>query len=67
MKDNYKKYNLLLDKNDPDEKLLIDYLESKHTSKHKNSYSEILRQALKLLVEKDYTFSPKISEKKLFQ
>lgn len=53
MRDNYKKYNLLLDTNDPEEKELIEYLEAKHTNKHKGSYSAILRIALKMLANSD--------------
>lgn len=44
----YKQYILILDPNDKDDMELIDYIELKHDKKRKNSYSAILRSALKL-------------------
>lgn len=49
----YKKYGLLLDPNDSDDKKLIQFLEDKHGQKRKDSYSAILRKALKLLMEQE--------------
>jgi accessory gene regulator protein AgrB len=46
----YKQYILVLDPADKDEKRLIDFMESKHTKKRKNSYSSILMTALNLLL-----------------
>ena len=48
----YKKYGLLLDPKDKDDKLLIEFLEEHKGNKHKNSYSTILRKALELYMEK---------------
>jgi len=44
----YEQYNLLLDKADEEEAELIQFLEDKHGKKRKNSYSAILKDALKL-------------------
>jgi uncharacterized protein YkwD len=48
----YKKYNLLLDPADKDEAALIKWLESKHGKKMmKNSYSAILKEAVRKMME----------------
>ena len=43
----YKQYNLLLDPNDEDELVLINFLEKLKGNKRKNSFSAILQNALK--------------------
>lgn len=48
---NYTKYNLILDPEDADEKSLIDFLVSRHGNKTKNSYSTLLKNALKIYME----------------
>lgn len=45
----YKQYNLLLDPDDQEEAELIKFLDQLKGNKHKNSYSAILKRALKLL------------------
>ena len=49
----YKQYILLLDPNDKDEAKLINYLTSKHTRKHKDSYSTLLRVAVKKMMDEE--------------
>ena len=49
----YKQFIVLLDPTDLDEKKLIEFLEKKHTKKHKGSYSSILKNGLKLLMAAD--------------
>ena len=49
----YNKYCLLLDPKDKEDQELIKYLKDRQTNKRKNSYSAILRSALKLLMEKE--------------
>lgn len=49
----YKKYNLNLDPSDSEDKILIKYLEDNQNSKRKNSYSAILRKALKILIKQE--------------
>lgn len=44
----YTKYNLILDPEDDEDKCLIDFLISRHGNKMKNSYSAILKNALKI-------------------
>ena len=44
----YKQYNMLLDPDDQEEKELIAFLSNKHGKKNKDSYSAILKTALKL-------------------
>jgi len=43
----YRKYNLVLDPLDIEDKELIDFIENLHGNKIKNSYSAILKKALK--------------------
>lgn len=49
---NYKQYTLLLDPNDIEDAEIIKFLESKHTKKHKDSYSTIIKKGLLALKEK---------------
>ena len=51
MKDNYRKFGLLLDPADEEDAVLIKYLDDHQGNKHKNSYSTILRKALELYVK----------------
>lgn len=53
MSKEYKKYNLLLDPNDKEEAELIKWIEDKHGNKHKNSYSAIIKEAVKKLMENE--------------
>ena len=53
MPNSYKKYNLLLDPDDKEEAGLIEFLNKLKGNKHKNSYSSILKKALKLLKEQE--------------
>jgi len=48
----YKKYGLLLDPNDKDDKKLIEWLEKRKGNKHKDSYSTLLRKALEEYINK---------------
>ena len=50
-KKKYTQYNLLLDPTDDEEMELIEFLKSKRGNKTKNSYSSILKRALRLLME----------------
>lgn len=45
----YKKYNLLLDPKDKEDAEIIELLDEIHDNKRKNSYSAIIKNALKLL------------------
>jgi hypothetical protein len=47
----YTKYNLILDPEDDEDKVLIDFMVSRHKNKVKNSYSTILKNALKIYKE----------------
>ena len=47
----YTKYNLILDPTDDEDKLLIDFLVGRHGNKIKNSYSTLLKNALKIYKE----------------
>ena len=51
---NYKKYNLLLDPNDKEEAALIKWLENKHGNKQKNSYSTILKEAVRKMIGSEW-------------
>lgn len=47
----YKQYNLLLDEKDEEELELVKFLESLKGNKMKNSYSAILKKALKVYMK----------------
>ena len=49
----YKKYGLLLDPECKEDKPFIEFLSSKRSKKRRHSYSAILRNALKLLMEQE--------------
>ena len=46
----YKQFIMLLDPADNEEKAMIEFIEQKHTKKHKDSYSSILKAAVKALM-----------------